>query len=108
MKATILVLEDEPLSRLSMERTFKSRTDFTVLSAKDGETAVKLADEHKINLIIADIGLPGIDGIEAARRIRVRQDAMLIFLSGNRVPFARFSAGYALRYRRHRHVRDRC
>ncbi len=82
----ILVLEDEPLSRLFMERTFQNRTDFTVLSAKDGEAAVELAYEHKIDIIVADIGLPGIDGIEAARQILARQDVALIFLSGNSDP----------------------
>ncbi len=86
MKSTILIVEDEPLGRLFLERTFQERTDFVVRSAKDGETAVQLSYEQAFTAVIADIGLPGIDGIEAARRILARQDAVLIFLSGNSDP----------------------
>src|SRR5258708_1067802 len=48
----------------------------------DGEAAVEKADELRPDLVVLDIGLPGITGIEAARRIRkVSPESKIIFLS---------------------------
>ncbi|MEI6060611.1 MAG: response regulator, partial [Bacteroidota bacterium] len=44
--------------------------DFIVIEALDGNTGVALARKHKPNLILMDIALPGIDGIEAFKAIR--------------------------------------
>ena len=53
-----------------------------VCQTADGEEAVEKADELRPDLVVLDIGLPGITGIEAARRIRkVSPESKIIFLS---------------------------
>ena len=58
---------------------------FTVLTAGDGEAAVQLAEQERLDAYIIDLGLPGMDGFEVARRIRQMASpdrALLIALSG--------------------------
>jgi len=43
---------------------------FEVLEAADGETAVSIAREHRPDIILMDLGLPGIDGLEATLRLK--------------------------------------
>jgi signal transduction histidine kinase/CheY-like chemotaxis protein len=58
---------------------------FTVLTAEDGDKAVELAAQERLDAYIIDLGLPGMDGFEVARRIRQLSPpdrALLIALSG--------------------------
>ncbi len=67
-RATILLAEDDPDLR---DRTAKVlATDYRVLTAPDGLTALELAKAHAPDLLVTDIAMPGIDGIELTRRFR--------------------------------------
>jgi len=66
---TILVVDDEKSIRLSLEMALK-KLDVTVLSAENGANAIKMFRKHKIDLVILDIKLPDIDGIEVLRQIK--------------------------------------
>src|SRR5206468_6477318 len=58
---------------------------FAVLTAEDGAKAVRLAEEERLHAYIIDLGLPGMDGFEVARRIRqmpAAERALLIALTG--------------------------
>jgi DNA-binding NarL/FixJ family response regulator len=63
----------------------QARTEWQVIAeASDGSEAVQKAEELKPDLILLDIGLPKLNGIEAARRIRQRSpSSKIIFLSQN-------------------------
>ncbi|MEX2645892.1 MAG: response regulator transcription factor [Gaiellaceae bacterium] len=75
-----LVVEDEaPLAALV--RSYLEREGFEVATAGDGETAVELARERSPDVIVLDLMLPGIDGIEACRRIRAFSDAYVVMLT---------------------------
>jgi CheY-like chemotaxis protein len=65
----ILVVEDNESNKELVTR-FLRRNGYQVLVAADGAAGVKVAIEHVPNLIIMDLGLPGMDGWEAARQIR--------------------------------------
>ena len=75
-----LVVDDElPLVRLV--QSYLERDGFEVLTAADGERAVELAREQSPDVIVLDLMLPGIGGIEACRRIRSFSDTYIIMLT---------------------------
>jgi len=69
MTHKILCVDDDQSIRLTLERTLKAE-GYAVVTAIDGEEAVEVAEKESPDLILLDIGLPGIDGIEALRRIK--------------------------------------
>ena len=75
-----LVVDDEaPL--LALVRSYLEREGFEVTTAADGERAVELVRERAPDVVVLDVMLPGIDGIEACRRIRAFSDAYIIMLT---------------------------
>lgn len=76
----VLVIEDEPaLARLTQE--YLSRDGFDVTTAADGERGLALARELDPAVILLDIGLPRIDGLEVCRAVRSFSDAYVIMLT---------------------------
>ncbi len=75
-----LVVDDEaPL--VALVRSYLEREGFEVETTDDGETAVGLARDRAPDVIVLDLMLPGIDGIEACRRIRSFSDAYILMLT---------------------------
>jgi len=67
--ATIMVAEDNEPSRDALSRRLERR-GYRVLLAVDGEQAVSIARSRLPDLILMDLGLPGIDGWEATRQLK--------------------------------------
>lgn len=65
----ILLVEDNEMNRDMLSRRLE-RKGYEVILAEDGEQAVVRAGTDAPDLVLMDIGLPGIDGCEATRRIR--------------------------------------
>lgn len=65
----ILIVEDNELN-LKLVRTLLELKGYAVIEAMDAETGIKLAREHRPNLILMDIQLPGLDGLSATRLLR--------------------------------------
>jgi DNA-binding response OmpR family regulator len=65
----ILIVEDDEAFRSILEKTFE-RTEFATVSAEDGETGMQKAKDEHPDLILLDIQLPGIDGIELAKKLK--------------------------------------
>lgn len=75
-----LVVDDE--ARLAaLVSSYLEREGFEVEMAGDGESAVELARERAPDVIVLDLMLPGIDGIEACRQIRSFSDAYILMLT---------------------------
>lgn len=75
---TILIAEDEVLNVLYLKRILKN-SEYNLLFAQNGEEAVKLIHEHpEINLVLMDIKMPVMDGLEATRLIRLTNDTLPI------------------------------
>ena len=69
----ILVVEDNP-KNLKLVRDVLQFSGYEVVEASTGEDSVRLAGETSPDLILMDLQLPGIDGVEALQRIRARGD----------------------------------
>ncbi len=65
----VLIVEDEPINMKLIVEILNS-LDFMIQTAKNGLEALAMADQDMYDLILMDIELPGIDGIETARRIK--------------------------------------
>jgi two-component system, NarL family, response regulator len=66
----ILLVEDDELFRLGLRTRLQQEPGFEIVAeAEDGETAIELASQP-LDLVILDVGLPGIGGIEACRQIK--------------------------------------
>ncbi len=74
---TVLVVEDNEPSRDALSRRLRRR-GYRVVLAGDGREAVLMAFEAQPNVILMDLGLPGIDGWEATRRIKASPATMHI------------------------------
>jgi DNA-binding response OmpR family regulator len=75
-----LVVDDErPL--VAIVSSYLEREGFEVVPAYDGEQAVELARTERPDVIVLDLMLPGIDGLEACRRIRGFSDAYVLMLT---------------------------
>lgn len=80
---TILVADDEPINRALIQRRLE-REGFRVLTAENGQQAVEASQREKPDLIILDVMMPQMDGLEACRLIKEdaeTRDIPIIFLS---------------------------
>lgn len=67
----VLLCEDDPRVRLTLSRAVHSQGDLEVVAAvESGEEAVDAAVDHAADVIVLDVHLPGIDGIEVIRLLR--------------------------------------
>jgi len=83
----ILVVEDFDAMRRLICLALQKEGKFQLTQASDGLEAVQKAEEQQPDLILLDIGLPGLNGIEAARRIRtVSRNSKIIFLTQESSP----------------------
>ncbi len=72
-RSRILVVEDNP-KNLKLVRDVLTNFGYEVIEATSGEDGVRLAHERSPDLILMDLQLPGIDGAEALRQIRLREN----------------------------------
>jgi two-component system, OmpR family, alkaline phosphatase synthesis response regulator PhoP len=77
---TVLVIDDEQRLR-ELVRSYLEREGFRVLEAADGLTAVELARAEQPDLLVLDLMLPGIDGLEVCRQLRGFSDAYVLMLT---------------------------
>lgn len=82
-QTTILVVEDEP-SILEVVSLYLARAGYAVREARDGRAALEALDESLPDLVVLDLNLPEIDGLEVARTLRGRADTPIIMLTSRR------------------------
>jgi len=66
---TVLVVDDEP-QIVQLVSDYLEHSGFAVLSAGDGPTALRIAPTQHTDLVILDLGLPGLDGLDVTRSLR--------------------------------------
>jgi two-component system alkaline phosphatase synthesis response regulator PhoP len=76
----VLVVDDD-VKTVELVKLYLSRDGYKVLAAYDGEEALHLARENRPDLIVLDLMLPGVDGLEVCRTIRNESDVPIIMLT---------------------------
>ena len=85
MKNNILIIEDHELTRFGLKTTFEN-TDFieNIYEAETAEAGIEIINHNSVDVIIMDLGLPGINGIEATEKIKAKnKDIKIIMLTSH-------------------------
>jgi two-component system response regulator ResD len=78
--ARVLVVDDEPIVREVLSR-YLTRAGFEVSAAADGQAALEIFEASRPELVVLDLMLPRVDGLEVFRRIRASDGAAVIMLT---------------------------
>ncbi|HWO72553.1 MAG TPA: response regulator, partial [Dehalococcoidia bacterium] len=79
-KSVVLVVDDDP-AILRLNKLELSGQGFSVLTAEDGEEALAIAEQHRPDIVVLDIIMPNISGLEVMRRLRERTNIPVVLLS---------------------------
>jgi len=83
---TILVVDDEPSVRYALQRTLTD-SGYEVLTAVDGEEAIKVLESNPVQLLICDYNMPGMSGIDLLKIVGVRYPRIMrVMLTGDPDP----------------------
>ena len=85
MKTNILIVEDHELTRFGLKTAFESAgIAENIYEADSAEKGIEIVSNNEITLIIMDLGLPGINGIEATKRIKeINSDIKIVVLTSH-------------------------
>ncbi|WP_091711239.1 response regulator [Methylophaga sulfidovorans] len=84
---TILVVDDHPIVRAGCRQLIQQIPSATVIEAETGEEGYRLFQESQPDMVLLDITLPGVGGLEVLRRIRAnREDAKVLMFSMHEDP----------------------
>ena len=78
--ATILIIEDEP-DLVKVLRSYLEKAGFDVLTAYRGDQGLSIWEHRRPDLVLLDLNLPGMDGLDIAREIRRKMDTPIIMLT---------------------------
>ena len=71
MKSNVLIVEDHELTRFGLKTAFEA-CDYveTIMEADSAEAGIEIVENNRVDLIIMDLGLPGMNGIDATKKIK--------------------------------------
>jgi len=78
--ATVLVVDDDPKIR-DLLRLYDAREGHRVVFAEDGVEALLAAHQQSLDLVLLDVMLPGVDGLEVCRQLRAESDVPIVLLT---------------------------
>lgn len=80
MSELILLVDDEP-KIIKIAKDYLEKSGYRVLSAPDGVTALAIARQEKPDMIVLDLNMPGMDGLDVCRQLRRESDVPIIMLT---------------------------
>lgn len=85
MKSNLLIIEDHELTRFGLKTAFESCSFIDeIFEAESAEMGFDIVDNCNVNIIIMDLGLPGVNGIEATKRIQAtHEDIKIVILTSH-------------------------
>jgi CheY-like chemotaxis protein/nitrogen-specific signal transduction histidine kinase len=81
---SVLLVDDNPDNILILTQSLEAE-HFNILNASNGEEALEIADKNQLDLIVLDVKMPGMDGFETCRRLKLNdatQNIPIIFITG--------------------------
>ena len=78
---TVMVVDDEP-KIVQLARDYLEHAGFAVVVAHDGTAALATARAHRPDLVVLDLGLPELDGLDVARTLRAESNVPIVMLTG--------------------------
>jgi two-component system chemotaxis response regulator CheY len=84
VRRELLVVDDDPFIRRLITTTLEDVAHFELREASDGKQALELAERHRPQIVLLDVDIPGIDGIEVCRALRASDatsDATVVMLT---------------------------
>jgi CheY-like chemotaxis protein len=82
LAASVLTVEDDPIVRADLRLVLEDAGFSVCPDARDGVEAIELAREHEPDVILLDLGLPRLGGVETARRILAERNVPIVALTG--------------------------
>jgi len=83
MTRSLLVIDDEKLVRWSIQQSME-KEDFKVVSSADGNDAIEKIQKERFDVIITDLVMPGMNGLEVARRAReIHPETKIIMMTAH-------------------------
>ena len=80
-KIRVVIAEDEAIIRLDLRETLENAGYMVLADTGRGDEAVQLVRKHKPEVVILDVKMPGMDGIQAAREIATTEDTAVVILT---------------------------
>src|SRR5262245_15698848 len=80
MLGSVLLVEDEE-NLASLVQAYLEQEGYRVVAVGSGEEALRVLDEEPVRLVVLDLNLPDLDGLEVCRRIRVRSQVPVVMLT---------------------------
>ncbi|MCA9985754.1 MAG: response regulator transcription factor [Anaerolineales bacterium] len=80
MNELVLIVEDEP-KIVRLARDYLERAGYRVLSTGDGREALLMARQEQPDMVVLDLNLPGMDGLDVCRHLRMESDVPIIMLT---------------------------
>jgi two-component system invasion response regulator UvrY len=76
----VLIADDHPIVRRGLRQIVADQSDMDVTEAEDGPEALRLVDEREFHVVLLDINMPGISGLEVLSQIRTRQPRLPVLV----------------------------
>ena len=82
MRVTILIADDNPRLRALIQRLLAQEPDLNIVGeAANGADAIRMADQLRPDIIVMDLVMPGVTGLEAMRRIKMNHPATKVIIT---------------------------
>src|SRR4051812_18319793 len=97
LKPNILLVDDKPANLMALEVVL-GRSDYNLISVESGKAALEVLAKQSVDLILLDVQMPGMDGFETAKRVKLIsncEDIPIIFITAIYTENEFIKKGYA-------------
>lgn len=85
VRRKILTVDDEEMNNEIIKQIMKDEPMYKVVSVNSGKEAIEILEQQTFDLVLLDVMMPGMDGIETLKEIRKRSQVPVVFMTGDRM-----------------------